>query len=99
MSSPITVDDMAKTFTEVTGQPATHEPISAEEFGEMAVPFVGPAFKEDAKQMMEWAAVMPGDKICYGAMDAHEDNSFEMLGLKASSFEQWLRRSIWMGQD
>ncbi|PNP57098.1 hypothetical protein THARTR1_02940 [Trichoderma harzianum] len=97
LSPPITADDMAKAFTQVTGQPAIHEPISAEEFAEFAVPFVGPGFKEDAKQMMEWAAVMPGDKICYGAMDAHQDDSFEMLGLKASSFEDWLHRSGWTG--
>ncbi|KAL6831323.1 hypothetical protein J3E69DRAFT_379165 [Trichoderma sp. SZMC 28015] len=97
MSPPITADDMAKAFTRVTGQPAIHEPISAEEFAEFAVPLVGPGFKEDAKQMMEWAAVMPGDKICYGAMDAGQDESFEMLDLKASSFEDWLLRSGWTG--
>lgn len=97
MSPPITADDMAKAFTRVTGQPAIHEPISAEEFAELAVPWVGPAFKEDAKQMMEWAAVMPSDKICYGAMDADQDESFEMLGSKASSFEDWLHRSGWAG--
>ncbi|KKP04761.1 hypothetical protein THAR02_03098 [Trichoderma harzianum] len=97
MSPPITADEMAKAFTRVTGQPAIHEPISAEEFAEFAVPFVGPGFREDAKQMMEWAAVMPGDKICYGAMDADQDGSFEMLGLKASFFEDWLRRSGWTG--
>ncbi|RFU81405.1 cinnamoyl- reductase [Trichoderma arundinaceum] len=99
MSPRTAAFDMAKTFTQVTGQPAIHNPISAEEFGELAVPFVGPAFKEDAKQMMEWAAVMPADKICYGAMDTYEDDSFKTLGLKASSFEQWLRRSGWMGPD
>ncbi|KAF3060808.1 NmrA family domain-containing protein 1 [Trichoderma lentiforme] len=97
MSPPIMADDMAKAFTRVTGQPAIHEPISAEEFAELAVPLVGPAFREDAKQMMEWAAVMPSDKICYGAMDADQDDSFEMLGLKASSFEEWLHRSGWAG--
>lgn len=97
MGPPITANNMAKAFTRVTGQPAIHEPISTEEFGELAVSHVGPAFKEDAKQMMEWAAMMPGDKICYGAMDADQDKSFEMLRLKASSFEQWLYRSGWMG--
>jgi hypothetical protein len=99
MSPPITANDMAKAFTQVTGQPAIHDPSSAEEFAELTAPFVGPAFKEDAKQMMEWAAVMPAGKICYGAMDAHQDDSFEALGLKASSFEQWLRRSGWTGPD
>lgn len=99
MSPRVTADDMAQAFTRVTGQPAIHEPISAEEFGEMAVPLLGPAIREDAKQMMEWAAVTPADKICYGAMDPYEDDSFEMLGLIASSFEQWLHRSGWMGPN
>ncbi|KAK9323868.1 NmrA-like family domain-containing protein 1 [Lipomyces orientalis] len=99
LSPRITADDMAKTFTRVTGQPAIHDPISAEEFGELTVPFVGPAFKEDAKQMMEWAAVMPADKICYGAMDADHNDSFKELGLEATSFEGWLCRSGWTGPE
>ncbi|CRG86210.1 hypothetical protein PISL3812_03213 [Talaromyces islandicus] len=93
----ITADDMVKTFTRVTGQAAVHEPISAEEFAELAVAFVGPAFKEDAKEMMEWAAVMPADKICYGAFDADQDHSVKELGLSATSFESWLYRSGWRG--
>ncbi|GAD99894.1 cinnamoyl-CoA reductase, putative [Paecilomyces variotii No. 5] len=97
LSPRITPDDMVKTFTRITGQPAIHDPISAEEFGELAVPLVGPAFKEDAKQMMEWAAVAPADKICYGALDADQDDSFKALGLKATSFEDWLQRSGWTG--
>ncbi|KAL1849969.1 hypothetical protein Plec18170_007065 [Paecilomyces lecythidis] len=90
-------DNMVKTFTRVTGQPAIHEPISAEEFAELAIPLVGPAFKRDAKEMMEWAAVTPADKICYGALDAAQDDSFKELGLNASSFEDWLHRSGWTG--
>ncbi|KAF6787348.1 cinnamoyl-CoA reductase [Colletotrichum musicola] len=48
--------------------------------------------------MMEWASVTPADKICFGAMEPHEDISHE-LGLKASSFEEWLRRSGWKGPE
>ena len=97
LSSRVTTDDMVKTFTKVTGQSAIHDPISAEEFGEMAASSVGPAFKEDAKAMMEWAAVTPADRIGYGAFTEDQDHSFEELGLKASSFEEWLRRSGWTG--
>lgn len=88
---------MVEIFTRVTGQTAIHEPISAEQFGESAGQLVGPAFKEDAKQMMEWAAVMPADKICFGALDPDQDHSFEKLGLSATSFENWLRRTGWRG--
>lgn len=96
--SPLTTpEEMAETFTRVTGQPAVHDPISPERFGEMTAPFVGPAFKKDAQQMMEWASITPADKVCFGAMD--HDNSFEELGLKASTFEDWLRRSGWKGPE
>jgi hypothetical protein len=97
LSPQITANDMVKTFTRVTGQPAVHDPISVEKFAELTVPLVGPAFKEDAKEMMEWAAVMPADKICYGAFDADQDHSFKELGLSATSFESWLYRSGWRG--
>ena len=97
LSPRITVDDMVETFTRVTGQAAIYEPLSAEEFAELAVLSVGPAFKQDAKEMMEWAAVMPADKICYGALDADQDDSLKELGLSATSFENWLHRTGWKG--
>ncbi|KAF4472334.1 cinnamoyl- reductase [Fusarium albosuccineum] len=97
LSPLITPEEMAETFTRVTGQPAVHDPISPEQFGEMTAPFVGPAFKKDAQQMMEWASVTPADKVCFGAMD--HDDSFEELGLRASTFEDWLRRSGWKGPE
>ncbi|RDW93677.1 uncharacterized protein DSM5745_00999 [Aspergillus mulundensis] len=97
LSQRVTPEEMVATFTKVTGQPAIHEPITAEEFGELTVPLVGPAFKEDATEMMEWAAVAPADKVCYGAFDEDMDRSFEELGVKASSFEEWLCRSGWTG--
>lgn len=58
---------MVKTFTKVTGQPAIQKPMTADEFAAMTAPRVGPAFAENAREMMEWAAVVPEDKICYGA--------------------------------
>ncbi|KAL2851267.1 hypothetical protein BJX68DRAFT_236060 [Aspergillus pseudodeflectus] len=97
LSPRVTPNEMVETFTRVTGQPAVHDPLTAEEFGEMTVPRVGPAFKRDATEMMEWAAVAPPDRICYGAFTEDQDYSFEELGLKASSFEEWLRRSGWTG--
>ncbi|KAH6848225.1 putative cinnamoyl-CoA reductase [Chaetomium sp. MPI-CAGE-AT-0009] len=99
MSPQVTPQEMAETFTRVTGQPAIHSPISAEEFGSSTVQFVGPAFKEDAKQMMEWASIAPKSKVAYGALDPEVDRSAEELGLTASSFEAWLKRSDWTGPD
>jgi hypothetical protein len=99
MSPRVTPQEMAETFTRVTGQPAIHSPTSAEEFGDLTAPLVGPAFKEDAKQMMQWAAIAPKNKVAYGALELEVDRSAEELGLTASSFETWLKRSGWTGPD
>lgn len=99
MSPQVTPQEVVETFTRVTGQPAIHSPTSAEEFGELTGPLVGPAFKEDAMQMMQWAAVAPKSKVAYGALEPEVDRSAEELGLTASSFEAWLRRSGWTGPD
>lgn len=97
LSPGLSGDDMASIFTRVTGRPAIHSPSSSDEFAELTTSLVGPAFKEDAKQMMEWAAVMPKDRICYGSLSPEVDKSKEELGLQATSFEDWLRRSGWTG--
>ena len=90
---------MAETFTRVTGQHAYHSPISAQEFGSLAARSVGPAFREDATQMMQWAAISPQDKIGYGSMDISDDHSAKELGVEASSFQEWLERSGWRGSQ
>jgi hypothetical protein len=99
LSPRITPIEMVSVFTRITGQPACHDPDTADTFGEMTAPLVGPAFKEDAKQMMEWSAVTPAEKICFGAMDPEEDDSYELLGVRASTFEDFLLRSGWKGPD
>ncbi|KAF1986040.1 putative cinnamoyl-CoA reductase [Aulographum hederae CBS 113979] len=88
---------MAETFTRVTGKPAVVSPISFEEFGDLSSALVGPAFKEDAIEMMQWTAVAPDDKTCFGAFEMEAERAGEELGLKASSFEEWLIRSGWSG--
>ena len=90
---------MAQTFTRVTGKPAVHCPISFEEFGDLCATLVGPAFKEDFTEMMQWAAVAPDDKTCYGAYELESERLNEELGVSGSSFEDWLRRSGWTGPE
>ncbi|PVI05790.1 NAD(P)-binding protein [Periconia macrospinosa] len=98
LSQPIRSEDIAKIFTRVTGQPSIYYPISLEEYGDFAASMIGPGFKEDIMQMMEWVATAPQNKICYGSMDP-DDRSAEELGVKASTFEEWLRRSWWKGPE
>ncbi|CEI67875.1 unnamed protein product [Fusarium venenatum] len=100
LSEPISPKKMAQIFTEVTGQPAVHKPITPQQFGEVTAPFIGPAFQLDAQKMMEWVSVIPAGKVCYGAMEYKKmDDSPRELGLKASTFEEWLRRSGWKGPE
>ncbi|KAJ6441343.1 Dimethylglycine oxidase [Purpureocillium lavendulum] len=58
LSSKITPDSMVEIFTRVTGRPAVHSPISFEEFGQLSSSLVGPAFVDDAIEMMQWASRM-----------------------------------------
>lgn len=58
---------------------------------------VGKGFEEDIRQMMQWIAVAPRDRICYGTVRAEEDASWGDLGVRASTFEEWLERSGWQG--
>lgn len=96
-SPKLRMDEFASTFTRVTGQPAIYSPISIDEWADMASRAVWAGFKEDIRQMMEWISIAPEDKGCYGALDPAEDPSWEDLHLRASTFEDWLRRSGWMG--
>ncbi|KAI0129902.1 hypothetical protein BJ170DRAFT_618031 [Xylariales sp. AK1849] len=97
LSPKISMDEMASTFTSITGQPAIHSPLSLDEWTDMTVGMLGPAFREDVKQMMEWAAMAPKEKFCYGALDPDDDRSMDELGVAASTFADWLRRTGWTG--
>jgi hypothetical protein len=99
MSSMIIPQEMAEAFTKVTGQPAYHSPTSFEEFGDAAAAMVGPAFRSDAIEMMKWAAEAPRNKRAYGSWDPESDRSAEELGVSASTFEEWLKRSGWTGPE
>lgn len=93
----ITPDDMASIFTAVTGQPAIHDPMPLDEWSDVTASMLGPAFREDVKEMMEWMATVPEDKTCYGAFDLADNRSQEELGLSASTFADWLKRTGWTG--
>ncbi|KAJ5510010.1 hypothetical protein N7453_002113 [Penicillium expansum] len=93
----IRMQDFATIFTRVTGQQAIYSPTTLDGWADMASEAVGPGFREDIRQMMEWASIMPDDKICYGALHLAEDPSWEDLGVRASSFEDWLNRTGWTG--
>lgn len=90
---------MASIFTRVTGKPAVHEPTTTYEFGATAAAVSGPAYLEDAKEMMDWASMCPPGNVNYGTLDPEHDETLQDLGLEATSFEAWLKRSGWTGPD
>jgi hypothetical protein len=89
--------DFPKIFTEATSQPAIHEPTTLEEWRNGQSAAAGKGFAEDATQMMEWTAVAPTDKILFGTMDPKDDHSWEDLGVRATSFPEWIKRNNWTG--
>lgn len=96
-SKQFRMQDLASTFTRLTGQPAVYNPITMDEWADMASRAVGPGFKEDIRQMMEWFSIAPEDKRCYGALEPADDVAQKELGLEGSTFEDWLKRSNWAG--
>lgn len=96
----ITFAEMARTFSAVTGQRAAFEPISLDERGRIVARAAGKGYERDIRQMMEWIAVAPVDKVCcYGTMDEAEDLSAVDLGVRASTFEERLVRVGWQGPE
>ncbi|KAL4894879.1 hypothetical protein BDV59DRAFT_175186 [Aspergillus ambiguus] len=96
VSRKITFAEMATEFEAVTGTRAYFEPISLDEWGMLVAQVAGNGYERDIRQMIEWIAVAPEDKICYGTMDPAQDPSAE-LGGRASSFREWLLRTGWKG--
>ncbi|KAK7424200.1 hypothetical protein QQZ08_008688 [Neonectria magnoliae] len=84
-------------FSRVTSRSSSFESTRIEEWGATVAATVGKGYEEDIKQMMQWISVAPNDKICYGTMDPENDTSWKDLGVRASTFEEWLARSNWQG--
>lgn len=96
-SPRITFAEMVSAFSRVTGVPARFESISLEEWTSTVVSVAGKGFEDDIRQMVQWVGDAPKDKICYGSMDPEDDSSWADLGVKASTFEDWLARTKWQG--
>lgn len=93
----IRFDEMSRIFSERTSRPSKYDPTTIEQWGTTIAKNAGEGFREDIEQMMEWVAVAPKEKICYGTVDPSEDQSWSDLGVRASTFEEWLERSGWTG--
>ncbi|KAI3321690.1 putative cinnamoyl-CoA reductase [Xylariaceae sp. AK1471] len=97
LSPMVSMDDIAATFTRLTGRKAVHVPLTTAEWADLTCTMIGPAFRDDVKHMMDWLSMASTDKICYGALDPEEDTSAKELGVIASTFEDWIKRTGWTG--
>lgn len=85
----ISLEEMAQTFARVTEKQIVHSPKSFEVIGDLSSRLVDPAFKDDAIEMVLWAAVAPDHNTCYGVLDMESKKSSEDLNLTDSSFQYW----------
>lgn len=72
-------------------------PSTIDQWGATVAATVGKGYEEDIKQMMEWISVAPDDRLCYGTIKPEDDKSWEDLGVKASTFTEWMDRASWRG--
>ncbi|GKZ17805.1 hypothetical protein AbraIFM66951_001069 [Aspergillus brasiliensis] len=93
----IRFSELSAIFSTMRSQSAIYDPITLDDWGATVARTVGKGYEEDIRQMMEWITIAPDEKICYGTMDPQEDRSYADLGVRASTFEEWLERSGWHG--
>lgn len=99
VSPKISFADLPRIFTMKTGIPAIFEPISLDEWGQTVARAAGKGYERDITQMMEWVALAPDERVCYGTFAASDEvHAREELGVvRASSFAEWLDRTGWRG--
>jgi hypothetical protein len=99
VSPKVRFSGFAEEFSNATSKPSRFESASIDEWGSVVAATVGKGYEEDIRQMMQWVAVAPSDKICYGTMSPEDDTSWEDLGVRASTFKEWMARSKWEGPN
>ncbi|KAL2673594.1 hypothetical protein Neosp_012036 [[Neocosmospora] mangrovei] len=99
VSPKVQFSDFSDIFTKTTSTPSSFKSTTIDQWGDTVAATVGEGYREDIKQMMQWIAEAPEEKICYGTMDPEEDTSWQDLGVRASTFEEWLARTNWKGPE
>lgn len=92
----LSVNNIMETSTRVTGKKVYYEPITYEEFADVAAGFMGPAFRQCALEMKQWAWETPEGRINYGCSDPEEDISPE-LGVTVTGIEEWIKSTSLVG--
>ncbi|KDR73220.1 hypothetical protein GALMADRAFT_142358 [Galerina marginata CBS 339.88] len=97
-SPPCSQNDLAATYTLITGEPARAAPTSISAWGDTVSEMVGEGFRDDIEQMMLWMEEAQwASKADCGTMDhvEYEERKKELGGLTGSTFEEYLKRTDW----
>ncbi|GAA5995836.1 uncharacterized protein JCM10292_004778 [Rhodotorula paludigena] len=89
MAEPRTLAETANEYEQATGEKAIGEPLSMAE----ALEGILVEQHEMWRQMYGWHDNKPVGTVCYGLFKPSEDRSWEDLGVKASSFDEFLNRT------
>jgi len=92
----ISYSDLAAKITAVTGMKATYRECSVEEFEAKADNSENS--RKEIGALGHWLEVAPDNKTCYGTIEMDRLIKVERdLGIKALSWEMFLRRTGWRG--
>ncbi|GAA5875054.1 hypothetical protein JCM16303_004995 [Sporobolomyces ruberrimus] len=94
-STPVTCADLAEAYTRVTGEPARTAPHSFDFLYDTLKPQVGETEARGIVEMMQFVDSTAPSPYTHGPGYIEKDDSLEDLGVKASSPEEFFRRTGW----
>ncbi|GAA5914766.1 hypothetical protein JCM5296_003859 [Sporobolomyces johnsonii] len=92
---PSTFPQIAEQYQQLTGEKAIFDPLPMEKALDLVSSRTGLGMTKEFEEMFLWLDEAPGDKAAYGTMDDKDNTSFEDLGVKASTFKEFLEGSGW----
>ncbi|GAA5917812.1 hypothetical protein JCM5296_000854 [Sporobolomyces johnsonii] len=95
MTEPVSMAELVEEYHRVSGEKTKFAPLPKEKTLEMVAQFMGKEFVREMQEMFEWMDDMPANKTCYGTMEKKDDTSYEDLGVKVSTLQQFMERTGW----
>ncbi|GAA5868375.1 hypothetical protein JCM1840_005660 [Sporobolomyces johnsonii] len=94
-TEPISMAELVEEYHRISGEKTKFAPLPKEKTLEIVAEFMGKGLVQDLGEMFEWIDNMPAGKICCGTMEKKDDRSYEDLGVKASTLQQFMERTGW----
>jgi uncharacterized protein YbjT (DUF2867 family) len=94
---PVTMGEIASTYKKVANEEAVVDPLSSQDLHDVMTKFAGPTFSHAYVEMMQALDSFPPSPFTYGplSIEGEKDLSFEDLGVRPSTFEEYLVRTGW----